>query len=182
MNFKKLGNTDIKVSSICLGTMTWGQQNTQKEAFEQMDYALDRGVNFFDTAELYAVPMKPETRGKTSQFIGEWFLKTKNRDKIILADKVAGTSQMNWLRPNGEKTSLNNTKSNQFFDEKMILDNDLIERGYCINQDLSELDNLIDDYHNEEISKIAKFRNLSNELQKLNTNDQILKKLKQKMN
>jgi len=79
MNFKKLGNTDIKVSSICLGTMTWGEQNTQKDAFEQMDYAVDQGINFFDTAELYAVPMKPETRGKTSQFIGEWFFKTKNR-------------------------------------------------------------------------------------------------------
>jgi len=107
MNFKKLGNTDLKVSSICLGTMTWGEQNTQKDAFEQMDYALDQGVNFFDTAELYAVPMKPETRGKTSQFIGEWLLKTKQRNKIILADKVAGASGMNWLRPNNKKTSLN---------------------------------------------------------------------------
>jgi aryl-alcohol dehydrogenase-like predicted oxidoreductase len=107
MNFKKLGNTDIDVSTICLGTMTWGEQNTQKEAFEQMDYALDQGINFFDTAELYAVPMKPETRGKTSQCIGEWFLKTKKRNKIILADKVAGASQMNWMRPNGTKTSLN---------------------------------------------------------------------------
>jgi len=107
MNFKKLGNTDLEVSTICLGTMTWGEQNTQKDAFQQMDHALDKGVNFFDTAELYAVPMKPETRGKTSQFIGEWFLKTKKRDKIILADKVVGGSSMNWLRPNGEKTSLN---------------------------------------------------------------------------
>jgi aryl-alcohol dehydrogenase-like predicted oxidoreductase len=107
MNYKKLGNTNIKVSSICLGTMTWGQQNSQKDAFDQMDYAIDQGVNFFDTAELYAVPMKPETRGKTSQYIGEWFLKMKKRDKVILADKVAGASAMNWLRPNGEKTSLN---------------------------------------------------------------------------
>jgi len=107
MNFKKLGNTDLKVSTICLGTMTWGEQNNQKDAFEQMDYALDKGVNFFDTAELYSVPMKAETRGKTSQYIGEWFLKTKKRNKIILADKVAGTSGMDWLRPNNEKTSLN---------------------------------------------------------------------------
>ena len=107
MNFKKLGNTDLKVSTICLGTMTWGEQNNQKDAFEQMDYAVDQGINFFDTAELYAVPMKPETRGKTSQFIGEWFLKTKNRNKIVLADKVAGASPMSWLRPNGEKTCLN---------------------------------------------------------------------------
>ena len=107
MNFKKLGNTDLKVSTICLGTMTWGEQNTQKDAFEQMDYATDRGVNFFDTAELYAVPMKPETRGKTSQFIGEWFVKRKKRNKIILADKVAGRSEMPWLRHNGENTCLN---------------------------------------------------------------------------
>ena len=107
MNFEELGNANIKVSSICLGTMTWGEQNTQKDAFEQMDYAVDQGINFFDTAELYAVPMKPETRGKTSQFIGEWFLKTKKRNKIVLADKVAGRSPMSWLRPNGENTCLN---------------------------------------------------------------------------
>jgi aryl-alcohol dehydrogenase-like predicted oxidoreductase len=121
MNFKKLGNTNTKVSSICLGTMTWGQQNTQKDAFEQMDYALDQGVNFFDTAELYAVPMKPETRGKTSQYIGEWFLKTKKRNKIILADKVAGASGMNWLRPNNEKTSLNK-KQIEFACERSLKD------------------------------------------------------------
>jgi len=121
MNFKKLGNTDTKVSSICLGTMTWGQQNTQKDAFEQMDYALDKGVNFFDTAELYAVPMKPETRGKTSQYIGEWFLKTKKRNKIILADKVEGASGMNWLRPNNEKTSLNK-KQIEFACERSLKD------------------------------------------------------------
>ena len=119
MNFKKLGNTDLKVSTVCLGTMTWGEQNSQKEAFEQMDYAVDQGINFFDTAELYAVPMKPETRGKTSQFIGEWFLKTKKRSKIILADKVAGKSQMNWLRPNGEKTNLNKKQINFAIDRSL---------------------------------------------------------------
>ena len=107
MNYKNLGNTDLKVSSICLGTMTWGEQNSQKDAFEQMDYAIDRGINFLDTAELYAVPMKAETRGKTSQCIGEWISKKKNRNKIIIADKVAGRSSFPWLRPNGEKTCLN---------------------------------------------------------------------------
>jgi len=107
MNFKKLGNTDLKVSSICLGTMTWGNQNTQEEAFKQMDYAFDQGINFFDTAELYPVPMDAKYRGRTNQFIGEWFLKKKKRDKIILADKVAGGSPMNWMRSIGtEKTSL----------------------------------------------------------------------------
>ena len=73
MNFKKLGNTDLKVSTICLGTMTWGEQNNQKEAFEQMDYAVSQGINFFDTAEMYAVPCTKETFGKTEIIIGNWF-------------------------------------------------------------------------------------------------------------
>ena len=90
MNFKKLGNTDLDVSTICLGTMTWGEQNTQKEAFEQMDYALDQNVNFWDTAEIYSVPPREETFGSTEKIIGEWFLKSRKRDKIILASKVAG--------------------------------------------------------------------------------------------
>ena len=107
MNYKKLGNTDIKVSTICLGTMTWGEQNDKKEAFQQMDYALDQGINFFDTAELYSIPVKAETRGKTSQIIGEWFSKGKKREKVILADKVAGRSSFPWLRPNKEKSRLN---------------------------------------------------------------------------
>ena len=90
MNYKKLGNTDLEVSTICLGTMTWGEQNTQEEGFEQMDYALDQGVNFWDTAELYAVPPRAETYGHTEIIIGNWFKKTKKRDKVILATKVAG--------------------------------------------------------------------------------------------
>ena len=90
MNFKKLGNTDTKVSTICLGTMTWGEQNTQKEAFEQMDYALNENVNFWDTAEIYSVPPRQETFGLTEKIIGGWFLKSKKREKIILASKVAG--------------------------------------------------------------------------------------------
>ena len=90
MNYKKLGNTDLEVSTICLGTMTWGEQNTQKEGFEQMDYALDQGVNFWDTAEIYSVPPKQETFGDTEVIIGNWFEKTKKRDKVILASKVCG--------------------------------------------------------------------------------------------
>tara|TARA_Y100000817_G_scaffold290911_1_gene262009 strand:- start:215 stop:1252 length:1038 start_codon:yes stop_codon:yes gene_type:complete len=93
MNYRKLGNTDLSVSTICLGTMTWGEQNTQDEGFEQMDYALDQGINFFDTAELYAVPPKKETYGHTEIIIGNWFEKTKKRDKIILATKVAGPAR-----------------------------------------------------------------------------------------
>jgi aryl-alcohol dehydrogenase-like predicted oxidoreductase len=102
MNYKKLGNTDINVSTICLGTMTWGEQNTQNEAFEQMDYSLDNGVNFWDTAELYAVPPKAETYGHTETIIGNWFEKTKKRKDIILASKVGGPSRK-YMR-NGENS------------------------------------------------------------------------------
>ena len=90
MNYKNLGNTDLKVSKICLGTMNWGEQNTQEEGFDQMDYALDKGVNFWDTAELYSVPPKPETFGRTEIIIGNWFKKTKKRKEVILATKVCG--------------------------------------------------------------------------------------------
>ena len=102
MNYKKLGNTDLNVSTICLGTMTWGEQNTQNEAFEQMDYSLDSGVNFWDTAELYAVPPKAETYGHTETIIGNWFEKTKKRKDVILASKVGGPSRK-YMR-NGENS------------------------------------------------------------------------------
>jgi aryl-alcohol dehydrogenase-like predicted oxidoreductase len=100
MNYKKLGNTDIEVSTISLGTMTWGEQNTQEEGFEQMDYALDQGINFWDTAELYSVPPKEKTYGHTEIIIGNWFKKSKKRDKVILASKVAGPMRA-YLRGGG---------------------------------------------------------------------------------
>ena len=90
MNYKKLGNTDLEVSTICLGTMTWGEQNTQEEGFAQMDCALDQGVNFWDTAEIYSVPPREETFGYTETIIGNWLEKTKKRDKVVLASKVCG--------------------------------------------------------------------------------------------
>ena len=96
MQYRKLGNTDIDVSVICLGTMTWGQQNTQIEAFEQMDYALGHGVNFFDTAELYSIPPKAETYGKTEEIIGHWLTSRGKRDDIILASKMAGPGE-DWI-------------------------------------------------------------------------------------
>ena len=102
MNYKKLGNTDIDVSTICLGTMTWGEQNTQEQAFDQMDFALSNGVNFWDTAELYAVPPRKETYGDTEEIIGNWFEKTKKRKEVILATKVAGPAR-DYLR-NGENS------------------------------------------------------------------------------
>ncbi len=100
MKFRKLGTTDIDVSLICLGTMTWGTQNTEKDAFEQMDYAVSQGINFFDTAEIYSVPPTRDSYGKTEAMIGNWFEKRKNRDKIILASKVAGPG-CNWIRGGG---------------------------------------------------------------------------------
>jgi aryl-alcohol dehydrogenase-like predicted oxidoreductase len=90
MKYTNLPNTSIKVSKICLGTMTWGNQNTESEGHSQMDLALQKGVNFFDTAELYPVPAEAKTSGRTSEIIGSWFKKTGNRDKIVLASKIAG--------------------------------------------------------------------------------------------
>ncbi len=98
MEMRELGRTGIKVTTCCLGTMTWGEQNTEAEGHEQMDYAVDRGINFFDTAELYAIPPKPETQGATETIIGSWFKARGNRDKIILATKMVGRSTNTWHR------------------------------------------------------------------------------------
>ena len=95
MKYTTLGNTDVKVSKICLGTMTWGKQNTEAEGHSQMDYAVEQGVNFFDTAELYAVPVEKETQGATETIIGNWFNKTGKREDIVLASKIAGPPHIN---------------------------------------------------------------------------------------
>ncbi|WP_417884821.1 NADP(H)-dependent aldo-keto reductase [Zunongwangia sp.] len=94
MKYNKLPNTDIEVSKICLGTMTWGQQNTEAEGHAQIDYALEQGVNFLDTAEMYSVPAKPETQGSTEKVIGSWLKKSGKREKIVLASKIAGPAEM----------------------------------------------------------------------------------------
>jgi aryl-alcohol dehydrogenase-like predicted oxidoreductase len=94
MKQRLLGRTGISVSEICLGTMTWGTQNTEAEAHAQMDYALENGVNFFDTAELYpTTPVSAETQGRTEDYIGTWFEKTGKRDQVVLATKVAGSGR-----------------------------------------------------------------------------------------
>lgn len=93
MIYNRLGHTDIQVSKICLGTMTWGEQNSQAQAFEQMDYALQQGVNFWDTAELYPVPPQSPTFTQTESIIGDWFSKTKRRNEVVLATKVAGPAE-----------------------------------------------------------------------------------------
>ena len=90
MEYRQLGRTDIKVSALCLGTMTWGEQNTEAEGHEQMDYALERGINFFDTAEMYAIPPREETFGRTEEIIGTWLTARRARERIVLATKVVG--------------------------------------------------------------------------------------------
>ncbi len=98
MEYRSLGRTDLAVSAICLGTMTWGQQNTEAEGHAQMDYALDQGINFLDTAELYSIPPKAETQGSTERIIGSWLKARGNRDKVIIASKVVGRTAMDWFR------------------------------------------------------------------------------------
>ncbi|WP_442754849.1 aldo/keto reductase [Methylocystis sp. JAN1] len=106
MEYRKLGLTDLSVSAICLGSMTWGQQNTEAEGHEQLDYAASRGVNFIDTAEIYSIPPRPETQGSTERIIGSWLARRKNRDKVIVATKVAGRGDAKWLREDGAGTVL----------------------------------------------------------------------------
>jgi len=101
MKYRKLGDTDIDVSVICLGTMTWGRQNSEADAHEQLNYAMEQGVNFIDTAELYAVPASEESHRLTEQYIGTWLKDRADRDKIILATKVTGPSAgLKWISEN----------------------------------------------------------------------------------
>ena len=101
MKFRQLGRTDVRVSSVCLGTMTWGQQNSEADGHAQLDLARDRGINFIDTAEMYAVPPKPETQGSTERIIGTWLKARGGRDKVVLATKISGRSPMIWTRQGG---------------------------------------------------------------------------------
>ncbi len=109
MEYRQIGRTSLKVSKICLGTMTWGEQNTEVEAHSQMDFAVEQGINFFDAAEMYPVPPRPETQGLTESYIGSWLAKTGQRDKIVLATKVASTG-MAHIRPDS------NLKAEQIID------------------------------------------------------------------
>ena len=93
MKYRKLGTTDLEVSVICLGTMTWGEQNNQEDGFKQMDYAVERGVNFFDTAEVYSIPTRAETYGKTEEIIGNWFAQNNKRKDLILATKICAKAK-----------------------------------------------------------------------------------------
>lgn len=98
MKKNRLGLTGLEITELGLGTMTWGNQNTETDAHAQIDYALDAGLNFMDTAEMYAVPPSAETYGKTETYIGTWFKKTGKRDQWILASKIAGGGRREWIR------------------------------------------------------------------------------------
>ncbi|WP_374466832.1 NADP(H)-dependent aldo-keto reductase [Ferrovibrio sp.] len=111
MEFRRLGRTDLQVSLICLGTMTWGEQNTEPEAHAQLDYALERGINFIDTAEMYPVPPRGDTQGSTERYVGTWLKARKNRDKVVIATKVAGRGggprgDFAWLRDDKQPPDL----------------------------------------------------------------------------
>jgi aryl-alcohol dehydrogenase-like predicted oxidoreductase len=98
MEYRTLGGSGVKVSAICIGTMTWGEQNSEADAHRQMDYAVEQGVNFFDSAELYPIPPKEETQGRTEAIIGSWFATRRNRDQIVLATKVVGRTKATYFR------------------------------------------------------------------------------------
>ena len=121
MKYRKLGTTDLNVSVICLGTMTFGEQNTQQEGFEQMNYSFEKGINFFDTAELYAVMPRKETYGKTEKIIGNWFKEKKNRDKIILASKIASKSEndLGWIREGSKNLGFDKKNMNEAIDASL---------------------------------------------------------------
>lgn len=99
MQYRTIPHTSLEVSRICLGTMTFGEQNTEQEAHSQLDFALEQGVNFIDTAEMYPVPPSPDTQGRTEAFIGSWLAKSGQRDKIVLATKVTGPRSLPYIRP-----------------------------------------------------------------------------------
>ena len=114
MIFENLPNTDIKVSKICLGTMTFGKQNSEEEGHQQLNYALDQGINFIDTAELYPVPAEAKTYGETEKIIGNWINKNHNRSSLILASKIAGPgAYTQHIRETGfSKSALNEALNN----------------------------------------------------------------------
>ncbi len=115
MKYTTLPNTNIKVSKICLGSMTWGNQNTEAEGHEQLDYAFEQGVNFIDTAELYPVPATAKTQGSTSKIIGTWLKKSGNRSKVVIASKIAGPGDYTaHIRTTGfSKSSINDAINNE---------------------------------------------------------------------
>jgi aryl-alcohol dehydrogenase-like predicted oxidoreductase len=119
MDLRPLGRSGLRVPVACLGTMTWGEQNTEAEAHAQMDLAIERGANFWDAAELYPVPRKAETQGRTEQYIGSWFAARGRRADVILATKVVGRSDAGWFRDAGAPTSLTRAQISEAMDKSL---------------------------------------------------------------
>lgn len=120
MRYKQLGQSDIKVSTICLGTMTFGEQNTESEGHQQLDFAVDNGVNFIDTAELYAIPPKADTYGETERVIGNWLVQRGQRNEIVLASKIAGPGP-DWVNHIREgKTQFDDTHIGQALEASLV--------------------------------------------------------------
>lgn len=117
MKYRQLGNSELRVSEICLGTMTFGQQNTVEEAHQQLDYALDQGINFIDAAEMYPVPPRAETQGRTEEYIGQWLV-NQPRERIIIATKIAGPSRrLDWIR--GGPTAIDRSNIEQAVNDSL---------------------------------------------------------------
>lgn len=116
MKYHKLPHSSLEVSKICLGTMTFGEQNTKQEAFEQLDYAVERGINFIDTAEMYPVPPKQYTQGLTESYIGDWLSHSDKRQKVVLATKIAGPRNVPYIR---ENMSLDRRNIHQALDDSL---------------------------------------------------------------
>jgi len=119
MQYRRLGRTDLDVSAICLGTMTWGQQNTEAEGHAQLDYAIAQGINFIDTAELYSIPPRAETQGSTERIIGSWLKARGGRDKVIIASKVTGRGDFTWFREDGSPTALTRVQIEEAVDKSL---------------------------------------------------------------
>ena len=136
MKFKSLGQSGIQVPEICLGTMTFGEQNNQQEAFEQLSYALDQGLYFWDTAEMYPVPPKPETQGSTEKIIGHWIAKHGQRDKLFLASKIAGPSQGGSHIRDGQTRFIDTEIESALDDSLKRLQTDYIDLYNCIGHNV----------------------------------------------
>ncbi len=119
MEYRELGRTGVSVSALTLGTMTFGEQNSEAEGHAQMDYAVERGINLFDAAEMYPIPPKPETQGRTEAIIGTWLAARKARDKVLIATKVAGRGKMTWLRKDGSLTRQTEAQINEAVDASL---------------------------------------------------------------
>lgn len=119
MQYKQIGNSDLLASELCLGTMTFGQQNSLEDAKQQLNYAISQGINFIDTAEMYPVPNKGETQGRTEEYIGEW-LKNQQRDRLIIATKVAGPSRnLNWARVRNNQNRIDRANVTQALEDSL---------------------------------------------------------------